>query len=56
LNAGMTLHDVNFMIGVFTQCSDYQFKVKLPLGYNLPNTPNIDITDEFIEQQQILCK
>jgi len=51
----MTLNDVNFMLYLFTQCSDYQFKIKLPPGYNLPNTSNIEITDEFIEQQKILC-
>ncbi|CAK5086452.1 unnamed protein product [Meloidogyne enterolobii] len=50
----MAIEDLYFMINVFTQYSDYQFKIKLPPGYDLQTYSNIQITDEFIDQQKIL--
>nr|CAD2199545.1 unnamed protein product [Meloidogyne enterolobii] len=52
----MTSNNVDFMIKLFKEYSNYQFKIKLPNDYNLQNSQNIEIAAGFIEQQKILCK
>jgi len=51
----MTKEDVDFMIELFQVFSDYQFKIRIP-HYIPKSFSNIEIINEFIEQQQILCK
>jgi len=52
---GMTIDDAKFMINdVFLNYHNFQFKIKLP-HFTPTNVQNIEITNEFIEQKQILC-
>nr|CAD2172777.1 unnamed protein product [Meloidogyne enterolobii] len=52
-DGGMTKEDVDFMIELFQVFSDYQFKIRIP-HYIPKSFSNIEIINEFIEQQQIL--
>nr|CAD2188623.1 unnamed protein product [Meloidogyne enterolobii] len=52
-DGGMTKEDVDSMIQLFQVFSDYQFKIKTPY-YSPTSFSNIELTNKFIEQQQIL--
>jgi len=51
----MTSEDIQFMVNVF-QNHHYSFKIKTGKGILPRKHNNVEITNDFLPQQEILCK